>query len=108
MKITKEDLMEIIKEEMAELDNTDTDLKSADSVTATDAAKNMRSNAKEISKQAGVTIQERGIIKQFVAMLTKYAEVSNIKSGNIFSILNKLNDNMAKQIKDKSNNEPEQ
>ena len=92
IKISKEELIEMIKEELSEVDQ---DLRKAGTVSDTEAGKGMRAASRELGGQKGITTIERGVIKNFVDTLTAYADVANLKSGNVFAILNKLSSKMA-------------
>ncbi len=96
--------MEIILKEFG-------DLSKSKQTTDTAATKQMRADAANIAKQKGITAAERGVISDFIKTLNLYAEKYNIKSGNIFALLSKINDAMLKKIKEdpkQSQIEPEQ
>ena len=104
MKISKEELKKIIKEEMDQALDF-----GKDAVSQAQQVKKYKQSAVDSAKQQGTDNKERGIISQIEKNLQTLAAVSDIKSGNVFAILNKLNKRMEEEIqKAKSNNEPEQ
>ena len=92
MKISKERLLQIIKEELSEK------LVATGSVTGSDMAKNLRQQATQVSQQKGVDPKERGIIQQIQTKLTKLAELGDIKTGSVFTVLQKVNKLMEEEI----------
>ena len=100
MKITKKRLKSIILEELGDqMQSTSTSQKlGTGSVTATDASKNYRDKAQTSATQQGVDNKERAIIQQIENNLQRLADLSNIKSGNVFSVLSKLNKLLEDQI----------
>ena len=94
MKISKEDLRRIIKEEIE--DQPTTFGRSA--VSQGQQVKKYKQNAVDSAKQQGVDNKERGIITQIEQNLQALADLSDIKSGNVFAILNKLNKMMEIEI----------
>lgn len=91
MKISKEALKQIIKEE---LENEFGKSK----VSTGDRSKEMKAQAADSSSQKGIDSNERGIIKQFNDRLQKLAQLSNIKGGNINAVLKKVYSLMDKEI----------
>ena len=91
MKISKERLLEIIEEEVGQAFG-------ATSVSRSDRAKDLRQKVKSASSEQGVDTKERGIIQQIETNLTKLADLTNIKSGNTFAVLKRLNSLMEKEI----------
>ena len=94
MKISKEDLRRIIKEEIG--DQSGAFGKSA--VSQGQQIKKYKQNAVDSQNQQGVDNRERGIITQIEQNLQALADLSDIKSGNVFAILNKLNKMMEVEI----------
>jgi len=92
MKISKEDLKKIIKEELEQQSF------GKSSVSKTDRTKDLKSNAVDNDSQKQVDNLERGIIKQFTDRLQKLAELSNIKSGSVNSLLKRVYAIMDKEI----------
>ncbi len=91
MKISKEKLLEIIEEEVDKAFGSD-------SMSRTDRTKDLRQKAKATSSQKGVDAKERGIVQRIEQNLTKLADLTNIKSGNTFTLLKRLNALMEKEI----------
>jgi len=97
MKNLKDQLKQIIKEQ---LEGDEPQQKfGTGSVSTTDAAKGYKQRAVDTSKQQGIDPRERAIIQQIESNLQKLADLSNIKSGNVFSVLNRLNKLIEEQIK---------
>jgi hypothetical protein len=92
MKISKEMLKEIIKEEL-ELQDF-----GKSSVSKTDRTKDLKAKAIDSDSQKQIDNLERGIIKQFTDRLQKLAELSNIKSGSVNSLLKRVYAIMDKEI----------
>jgi hypothetical protein len=90
MKITKELLKEMIEEEAAKAFG-------ADSSTRTNMSQDLRKRSKDAVKQQGIDNRERGIIGRMEKNLAKLADLTDIKSGNVFATLKRLN----KVIEDK-------
>ena len=101
MKISQEELIKIIKEEVQ-------NALGGSSLTKSAASKDLTQQKKDVaSGQEGITNLERGVIADFVKTLTTAAETENIKTGQIFSLLNKVNDVLKKRIaKSQQNNDP--
>lgn len=91
MKITKELLKEIIEEEVAKSFGSDVSSRS-------NTTKDLKQRASDTSKKQGVDDRERGIISRIETNLAKLADLTDIKSGNVFSVLKKLNAIIEKQI----------
>ena len=92
MKITKEKLLEIIKEELSK------DEFGRDSVSRSDRSRELRQKAKSSSSETGVDTRERGIVQRIEQNLTKLADLTDIKSGSTFTLLKRLNALMEKEI----------
>ena len=90
MKISKKRLMEIIMEELGALGST--------SVSRSDRSKHLRQQAKSASSETGVDSKERSIIQQIETNLTKLANLGNIKTGSVFTVLQKVNKLMEAEI----------
>jgi hypothetical protein len=90
MKITKELLKEMIEEEAAKAFGTDAS-------TRTAMSKDLKQRSKDAVKQQGIDNRERGIIGRMEKNLAKLADLTDIKSGNVFATLKRLN----KVIEDK-------
>lgn len=91
MKITKELLKEMIEEEAAKAFGSDTS-------TRTDTSKDLRKRSKDAVKQQGIDNRERGIIGRMEKNLAKLADLTDIKSGNVFATLKRLNKIIEDQI----------
>jgi hypothetical protein len=87
MKISKEVLKQIIKEELGK-----------DTVSRTDASKDLKQRSRDMISQKGVDNKERGIIQKIEQNLAKLADLTDIKSGNVFAALKRLNAIIEKQI----------
>ena len=96
MKVSKEQIKQIIKEQLEEEFG-----KSAQS--AADRSKELRTQASDSQGQKGIDNSERGIMKQFNDRLQKLAQLSNIRSGSINSILKKVYAMMDKEIENLEN-----
>ena len=96
MKNLRDQIKKILKEE---LENTEPSQKlGSGSVSTSAASKTYRDKAQQTAKQKGVDNKERAIIQQIEANLQKLADVSDIKKGNVFSILTRLNKLIEDQI----------
>ena len=91
MKISKEALKQIIKEELESEFGKST-------VSSSERSKNLKTQAADIEAQKGIDNTERGIMQQFNQRLEKLAKISNIKSGSINSVLKKVYALMDKEI----------
>jgi hypothetical protein len=91
MKITKELLREMIEEETLKSFGSDVSSKS-------NTTKDLKQRASDVGKKGGVDDRERGIISRIETNLAKLADLTDIKSGNVFSVLKKLNSIIEKQI----------
>lgn len=104
MKISKEQLKEIIKEELEKLseqDESDTPQQKSfgfDTTSQSDRKKDLQQKYKDASKQKGVDSKERGIVQRIEQKLTKLADLTDIKSGSTFTLLKKLDALMEKEI----------
>ena len=93
MKISKEELKKIIKEEIEQSVDF-----GKDAVSQAQQVKKYKQSAVDSAKQQGTDNKERGIISQIEKNLQTLAAISDIKSGNVFAILNKLNKMMEAEI----------
>ena len=93
MKITDKEIKKIIKEVLDEQDGF-----GKASVSRADSAKNLRQRTRDAASQKGIDNVERGIIQQIENNLSKLADITNLKSGNTFSFLKRLNSLIEKQI----------
>ena len=94
MKTTKKQIKNIIKEVLEEQSGLGKSV-----VSKSTSVKNLKQRSIDTSAQKGVDNIERGIIQQLEEKLTKLAELSNLKSGNVFSFLKRINSLMEKEIK---------
>ena len=92
MKISKEELKKIIKEEL------ENQAFGKSTVSRTDASKDLKQRSKDMISQKGVDNRERGIIQRMEQNLAKLADLTDIKSGNVYAILRKLNGIIEDQI----------
>lgn len=93
MKITDEEIKKIINEVLNEQDDF-----GKTTVSRTDSAKNLRQRTRDAISQKGVDNAERGIIQKIENNLSKLADLTNLKSGNTFAFLRKLNALLEKEI----------
>ena len=92
MKISKEELKQIIKEELEQ------QAFGKSTVSRTDASKDLKQRSRDMMSQKGIDNKERGIIQQIEQNLAKLADLTDIKSGNVFAVLKKLNSIIENQI----------
>ena len=91
MKITKELLKEIIEEEVAKSFGSDTS-------TVGGMSRDLKQRSKDALNQQGIDNKERGIISRIEKNLAKLADLTDIKSGNVFNTLKRLNKVIEDQI----------
>ena len=84
MKITKEHLKQIIKEELDQVDF------GKQKTSRGTAAANLKQRSKDVQSQKGVDDVERGIITQIEQLLTRLADETDIRSGAVSSSLKKI------------------
>ncbi len=112
MKLENDQLKEIIKQEINNLlkeneESTEDDFGQG-SLTKSDAAQNLAQQRKNMSQnQQGITNVERAVIQDFLKTLELAAQVSNIKTGNIFSLLNRVNKIIKQAIEKEAKNSPQ-
>lgn len=92
MKISKERLLEIIKEELDKAEF------GKDSVSRSQRSSELRQKIKSTSSETGVDTKERGIVQRIEQNLTKLADLTDIKSGTTFTLLKRLNALMEREI----------
>tara|TARA_R110001592_G_scaffold339224_1_gene626795 strand:+ start:40 stop:339 length:300 start_codon:yes stop_codon:yes gene_type:complete len=92
MKITKEHLKQIIKEELDQVDF------GKQKTSRGTAAANLKQRSKDMQSQKGVDDIERGIITQIEQLLTKLADETDIKSGAVSSNLKKIYNLLQKSL----------
>ena len=92
MKISKEILKQIIKEELEQ------QAFGKQTVSRTDVSKDLRQRSRDVIKQKGIDNKERGIIQRMEQNLAKLADLTDIKSGNVYSVLKRLNGIIEDQI----------
>jgi len=93
MKISEEEIKKIINEVLNENDDF-----GRKSVSKSDSSKNLKQRSRDALSQKGVDSVERGIIQQIEDNLSKLADLTNLKSGNTFSVLKRLNQLIEKEI----------
>jgi hypothetical protein len=94
MKITKEHLKQIIREELESVDfGKQTTSRGA-------AAGDLKQRSKEMHSQKGVDDRERGIIGQIESLLTQLADETDIKGGAVNSKLKKLYNALKQELGD--------
>ena len=94
MKISEEEIKKIINEVLNENDDFGKKV-----VSKSDSSKNLKQRSRDALSQKGVDSVERGIIQQIEDNLSKLADLTNLKSGNTFSLLRRLNVIIEKEIK---------
>ena len=92
MKISKEVLKQIIKEELEQK------AFGTDSSSQSDRKKSLTQKYRGVSKEKGIDNKERGIVERIEQNLTKLAALSDLKSGPSFALLKRLNSLMEKEI----------
>ena len=84
MKISKEILKQIIKEELEQVDF------GKQRTSRGQASADLKQRSKDMQSQRGVDDKERGIINQIETLLTQLADKTDIKGGAVNSKLKKL------------------
>tara|TARA_R100000734_G_C3279893_1_gene73772 strand:+ start:227 stop:526 length:300 start_codon:yes stop_codon:yes gene_type:complete len=84
MKISKEMLKQIIKEELEQVDF------GKQRTSRGQASADLKQRSKDMQSQKGVDDRERGIINQIESLLTQLADETDIKGGAVNSKLKKL------------------
>lgn len=84
MKISKDLLKKIIKEELEQTEF------GKQKTSRGQASSDLKQRSKDIQSQKGVDDKERGIITQIEQLLTRLADETDIKSGSINSNLKKV------------------
>ena len=98
MKISKEDLKQIIREELeAEFGKQKT--------SRGQASADLKLRSKEMQSQKGVDDKERGIISQIEKLLTQLADETDIKGGAVNSKLKKLYNVLQAELGDQQDEE---
>ena len=104
MKISKEDLKRIIKEELGAMTDQDQE-EQADPQPELGAGKTSAGEMKKDFTGAGktassetITPEERDVIVQVRKVMTAYAEKNNLASGNVLALLTKITDKMKAKI----------
>lgn len=90
MKLSKEQLKKIIMEELSTFGK--------DITSKSDATAAAKQKVRDVSSQQGVDNRERGIIQRMEQNLAKLADLTDIKSGSVFSTLKRLNTIIEDQI----------
>jgi hypothetical protein len=94
MKISEEEIKKIINEVLNENDDFGKKV-----VSKSDSSKNLKQRSRDALSQKGIDSVERGIIQQIEDNLSRLADLTNLKSGNTFSLLRRLNAIIEKEIK---------
>lgn len=103
MKIDKQKLKQIIKEEIESVLEQETEKAfGTTSVGKSDLATSLKTQAKNLGAQSGIDGIERGIIDRITKDLEKLASVQNLKSGSTFGYLKKLVAALEKEIQNAS------
>jgi len=84
MKISKELLKQIIKEELEQAEF------GKQKTSRGQASADLKQRSKDMQSQKGVDDKERGIITQIEQLLTRLADETDIKSGAVYSNLKKI------------------
>ena len=99
MKITKELLKKIIKEELDQLDF------GKKRTSRGEASADLKQRSKDMQSQKGVDDRERGIINQIENLLTQLADKTDIKGGAVNSKLKKLYNVLRQELGDQQDEE---
>ena len=99
MKITKEHLKQIIREELESVDF------GKQTTSRGTAAGDLKQRSKEMHSQKGVDDRERGIIGQIESLLTQLADETDIKGGAVNSKLKKLYNVLKQELGDQPDEE---
>ena len=104
MKISKEDLKRIIKEEVRAMTEQDQEEQAdpqpelgAGKTSAGEMKKDLTGAGKTASSET-ITPKERDVIIQVRKVMTAYAEKNNLASGNVLALLTKITDKMKAKI----------
>ena len=98
MKISKQQLKQIIKEEMDKVLESEEFEFGKQKTTRSAASTGYKQKAKDMQSQTGVDDVERGIINQIEKLLTDLADKTNIKGGTVNSTLKKLYKVLQKEL----------
>ena len=96
MRLTKEKLKQIIKEELESIRENPEELGKA-KATAAQVKSGARASAAAQGEQ-GITNDERGVIQQLVGLLGKSAQNTNLLSGTIITKIKQLADELQKVL----------
>lgn len=99
MKISKEFLKQIIKEELEQVDF------GKKRTSRGQASADLKQRSKDMQSQKGVDDKERGIINQIEDLLTKLADQTDIKGGAVNSKLKKLYTVLKQELGDQQDEE---
>lgn len=92
MKISKELLKKIIKEEL------EAQAFGKETASRTDISKDLKQRSRDVISQKGIDNRERGMIKRIETNLAKLADLTDIKSGAVYTVLKRLNSIIENQI----------
>lgn len=99
MKISKEMLKQIIKEELEQVDF------GKQRTSRGQASADLKQRSKDMQSQRGVDDKERGIINQIETLLTQLADKTDIKGGAVNSKLKKLYNVLKQELGDQQDEE---
>ena len=99
MKISKEMLKQIIKEELEQVDF------GKQRTSRGQASADLKQRSKDMQSQKGVDDKERGIINQIETLLTQLADKTDIKGGAVNSKLKKLYNVLKQELGDQQDEE---
>jgi len=99
MKISKEMLKKIIKEELEQVDF------GKQRTSRGQASADLKQRSKDMQSQRGVDDKERGIINQIETLLTQLADKTDIKGGAVNSKLKKLYNVLKQELGDQQDEE---
>ena len=106
MKLTKETLVKLIKEEMSKINEAEeetAELGKARGVGAGEFKTGLSKQATKASEEfKGITDSERAIFKQATEILKKYAQVDNLAAGQAVALLKRAVGPLKKVIQKKS------
>lgn len=100
MKISKQKLKELIKEELETFVENEPSALDRTAKMSTGDVRKSRTKAARGASSEKITPQERALIDQMRNILTKYAENYNLASGNEFNLLKRVAQMMSDKLKD--------
>ena len=103
MKLTKETLVKLIKEEISKISEQEEELGKAKGIGAGEFKTGLTKQAAKASEEfEGITNAERAVFKQATDILKKYAQVDNLAAGQAITLLKRVTEPLQKVIQKKS------